>query len=61
MAGKDLIGPAVTAKAAFVPAVLGDYITRTSGLAYGYRHLVPKIRDFESNGMDRGTNNFGNC
>ena len=61
MAGKDLSGPAVTDKAPFVPAVLGEYITRTSGLTYGYRHLVPKIRDFESNGMDRGTNGPENC
>jgi hypothetical protein len=38
------------------PDVLGDYITRTSDLAYVQLHFVPEIRNFESNGMDRGTN-----
>lgn len=38
------------------PDVLGDYITRTSDLAYVQPHFVPEIRNFESNGMDRGTN-----
>ena len=37
------------------PAVLVEYITRTRGLAYADVCFVPKIRDFESNGMDRGT------
>jgi len=36
--------------------VLGEYITRNNDLTYVQRYFVPKIRVFESKGMDRGTN-----
>ena len=38
--------------------VLGEYITRNNDLTYVQRYFVPKIRVFESKGMDRVTKSW---
>jgi hypothetical protein len=55
MAGKDQSGQPAHQKHLSYLDVLGEYITRTRDLTAIQGYFIPKIRNFESKGMDRVT------